>query len=119
MARHAFTSVDEFIESFEDEVTRTRLNEIRALVKQELPQAEERISYNIPAYFVNKKPVIYFAGYAKHVGMYPARTGDQAFNDSIATYMHGKSTMQIAHTEPIPTELVKQLIAVRLAESQK
>jgi len=111
-----FGSVDEYIASFEG-ITKERLLEIRALVRARLPNAEEKISYNMPAYFVNGKLVVYFAGFVKHVGMYPGRTASAVFNELSQKYAFGKSTVRFSNSEPLPIPVIKQFLATRLQEA--
>ena len=110
-----FESVDAYIDSFDGQ-TKERLNKMRALIKDELPESEERISYNIPAYFFDGKLIVYFAGYASHIGMYPGRTNSKAYNDLAEKYAHGKSTARFVHSEPLPKAIIKKFIKLRLAE---
>lgn len=110
-----FSSVDDYINSFSG-ITKERLEAMRAIVRSRLPNAEERISYNIPAYFVDGKHVIYFAGFKNHIGMYPGRTQSEAYNQLAAKYAHGKSTAQFAHSEPLPVDIIGRFITVRLKE---
>lgn len=110
-----FKSVDKYIESF-DGKAKERLLEMQRVVKEQLPNAEEHISYNIPAYFVNKKLVIYFAGYKNHIGMYPGRTNSAAYNQLAAKYAYGKSTARFPHAEKLPHKIIEKFIQVRLAE---
>lgn len=111
-----FTSVDEYIASF-DGIAKERLNEIRSIVREALPDADEKISYNIPAYFLGGKMVIYYAGYAAHIGMYPGRTKSEAYNQLAEKYAHGKSTARFVHTEPLPRSVIKKFIQVRREEA--
>ncbi len=67
-----FNNVDEYIREFEKE-TQERLNAIRKLVLETAPQAVESISYGMPAYKVNGKPLVYFGGYKSHIGFYATR----------------------------------------------
>lgn len=110
-----FESVNAYINSFEGQ-TKERLSEMRNLVKDILPDSKERISYNIPAYFIDGKLIVYFAGYANHIGMYPGRTNSKAYNDLAEKYAHGKSTARFAHNEPLPKAIIKKFIKLRLAE---
>lgn len=110
-----FTNVEDYIASF-DGITLERLQQMRALVNQELPGADERISYNIPSYFVDGKQIIYFAGFKNHIGMYPGRTNSEAYNKLAEEYAHGKSTTQFSHSEPLPTSVIKKFIKTRLKE---
>jgi uncharacterized protein YdhG (YjbR/CyaY superfamily) len=111
-----FESVDAYIDSFDGQ-TKERLNEMRTHVKAILPDSVERISYNIPAYFVDNKLVIYFAGFSNHIGMYPGRTKSKAYNKLAAKYAHGKSTARFPHSEPLPKDIIEKFIEVRLTEA--
>lgn len=113
-----FTSVDEYIKSFSG-VPKKRLEEMRALIREALPGAKEQISYNIPAYSVDGKLIIYYAGYAGHIGMYPGRTKSEAYNQLAEKYAHGKSTARFLHTEPLPREVIKKFIQIRKEEASK
>jgi uncharacterized protein YdhG (YjbR/CyaY superfamily) len=110
-----FNSVDEYIENFEG-LSKERLIEMRKIVQRQLPNAEERISYSMPAYFINKKLVVYFAGFKNHIGMYPGRTNSAAYNDLAEKYAHGKSTARFSHSELLPNKVIEKFIQVRLRE---
>lgn len=110
-----FETVDQYMQSFEGQ-PKERLEEIRALVKTLLPGATEKISYNIPAYFVGGKLIIYFAGYEKHIGVYPGKTKSAAYNRLAEKYAHGKSTARFPHDQPLPKDIIKQFIAQRIKE---
>lgn len=110
-----YTSIDDYMDSF-DGKTRERLEEMRKLVRAELPDAEERISYNIPAYFVGGKLIIYFAGFKQHIGVYPGRTESEAYNKLAEQYASGASTARFPHSEPLPVDVIKNYIQVRLSE---
>jgi len=110
-----FQTIDEYIDSFSGD-TKARLIEIRYLIRALLPKAEERISYNMPAYFVDDSLVVYFAGFKNHIGMYPGRTLSEQYNAMAAPYAHGKSTTRFAVDQPIPKEIIQAFIATRLSE---
>ena len=110
-----FKAVDDYIASF-DGITRQRLLAMQALLRQLLPDATERISYNIPAFFVSEGLVVYYAGYKNHIGMYPGRTNSNAYHALAATYASGKSSAHFAHSEPMPKAIIKQFVKTRLKE---
>ena len=112
--RH-FRSVDEYVDSF-DGLAKQRVIEMRALVRKKLPNAEERISYSMPAYFIDKKLIIYFSGFKNHIGMYPGRTNSAAYNALAKKYAYGKSTARFLHSEPLPVKVVEKFILTRLKE---
>lgn len=113
--RTHFSTVDDYIASFQGEA-KTRLSDMRKLIRKLLPNAEERISYNMPAYFIHQQLVVYFAGYDHHIGMYPGRTDSAAYNELAARYAHGTSTARFPHYEPLPVSVIEQFIYTRLQE---
>ncbi|MDF3027377.1 MAG: hypothetical protein K0S23_1684 [Fluviicola sp.] len=111
-----FTTVDEYIQEFEGE-TRERLIAIRKLIRETAPEAVESISYGMPAYKVNGKPLVYFAGYKSHVGFYATPTGHKAFEKELSKYKQGKGSVQFPLNEPLPIKLIKEIVLFRLAEN--
>jgi uncharacterized protein YdhG (YjbR/CyaY superfamily) len=77
---------------------------IRATIKN-LPRSEERISYQIAAFELNGKNIIHFAGWKKHVSLYPVPAGDEAFEEEVSKYVDGKGTVKFPLDEPMPDEL--------------
>lgn len=108
-------NVDKYVASFSG-VAHERVTQVRNLIRQAIPEAEERMSYGMPAYFINKRVVIYFSGYAHHIGLYPGRvaTGDLAA--LLGPYLTGKSTARFPHDQPMPTDIISQLIDLRKNE---
>jgi uncharacterized protein YdhG (YjbR/CyaY superfamily) len=106
-------SVDSYIASFPDE-SRAGLEAVRLALRSVLPQAEESISYAIPALKLDGRPVIYFAGAKKHIGVYPAPTGDAAFEDAIAPYRSGRATLRFMLSKPLPLDLISRIGAAAL-----
>lgn len=112
-----FTSVDEYIQGFEKE-TQERLSIMRKLVLETAPQATESISYGMPAYKVNGKPLVYFGGYKSHIGFYATPTGHKAFEDELSKYKQGKGSVQFPLKEPLPVKLIREIVLFRLAENK-
>jgi len=110
-----FINPQNYFASFTGETLR-RLQELRSTVYELVPNAEERISYNMPAYFKDKKMVCYIAGYAQHVSMYPGRIPGPEYAQKFGEYMSGKSTLKFPHDKPLPLELVKEFVQLRLHE---
>jgi len=109
-------SIDEYIAGFPPETQKT-LSEIRATIRAAAPDAVETISYDIPTYDVNGRHLVFFAGYAKHISVYPVTAGMvEAFGDEVERYHHGKGTLQFPLSEPIPLDLIRGIVEVRLAE---
>jgi len=111
-------TISEYIAGFPKE-TQKLLQQIRAMIKDTATGAEETISYAIPAFTLNKTYLIYFAGYKNHVSIYPAPTGNAAFEKEVAKYKTGKGTYQFSLEKPLPVNLIIKIIKFRLKENLK
>ena len=111
-----FTNVDQYIQEFEEE-TQERLIALRKLIRETSPEAVESISYGMPAYKVNGKPLVYFAGYKSHIGFYATPTGHTAFEKELSKSKHGKGSVQFPLNEPLPVKLITEIVLFRLAEN--
>ncbi|WP_392545239.1 iron chaperone [Oryzobacter telluris] len=111
----AVTSVDEYLGLFSGEV-RARLEAMRAIIRETEPEAVESMAYGMPAYKLDGKPLVYFAGYDKHVGFYATPNGHEAFAEELSRYKQGKGSVQFPHTEPLPTDLVRRVVEFRRAD---
>ena len=110
-----FATVDDYINSFEGEV-KTLLLEFRKKIKDLSPESVEDISYGMPGYKLNGKPLVYFAAFKKHIGFFPTPTGIDALDKETKPYRTGKGTMQFLYKNPIPWELVTKIIKLRISE---
>ena len=113
-----FTSIDEYIAASPEE-RHERLQEIRAAIKAIAPDAKEKISYQIAAFELNGKNLIHFAGWKKHISLYPIPAGDEAFEKAASKYADGKGTMKFPLDEPMPMKLVTKVIKLHLAQNRK
>lgn len=116
MKTDKFKTVDEYILSFSKE-KQNLLQNIRKAIQKVAPQAEEGISYGMPAYKLAGKPLVYFAAFDKHIGFYATPTGHSAFKKELSIYKQGKGSVQFPLNEPIPFELIKKITAFRLKEN--
>lgn len=110
-------NVEAYIASFPEEV-QERLQMMRSIITTTEPEAVESISYGMPAYKLNGKPLVYFAGYKKHIGFYATPTGHQAFKEELARYKQGKGSVQFPLSEPLPTDLIKRIVIFRAQENR-
>jgi len=108
--------VDAYIGEFPDEV-RTILEKLREMILKEAPEATERIAYGMPTYTM-KKNLIHFAGYKKHIGIYPTPEGIEAFKEDLASYKNSKGAVQFPLDRPMPWELIQKMIRYRVANHQ-
>lgn len=106
-------NVDNYIAQFPQETQRV-LNQVRAVIITTCPEAVESISYGMPAYKLNGKALVYFAGYKNHIGFYATPTGHNAFKEALAHYKQGKGSVQFPLTAPMPLELIKQIVDFRI-----
>jgi uncharacterized protein YdhG (YjbR/CyaY superfamily) len=107
------TSVDEYLAQFDGEV-RERLDGMRSTIRATAPDALESIAYGMPAYTLDKKPLVYFAGYERHVGFYATPNGHEAFAEEFGRYRQGKGSVQFPHSEPLPLDLVRRVVQFRV-----
>lgn len=112
------TGIDKYIQNFPDKVQEI-LFKIRELVKELAPDAEEQIAYGMPAYKTNKKPLIYFGAYKKHIGLYATPEAHNEFKDELSEYKQGKGSVQFPLNRPIPYELIERIIKFKLAENNR
>ena len=109
-------SIDEYIAEFPAE-TQEVLEQMRALIKATAPDATETISYAIPTFDLNGKHLVHFAGFQKHVGFYPIPTGMEAFKEELKPYKQGKGSVQFPLDQPLPVDLIRRIVEVRVAEN--
>lgn len=105
------SEVDAYIASFPEE-TRAIMEQIREMVFRLVPEVTEKISYGMPGYFFNG-PLVYFAGYKKHIGFYPTPEGIEAFLEEISKYKWAKGSVQFPLNQPMPYDLIEAIIIHR------
>ncbi len=95
-----------------------RLEEIRHTIKSIVPEAEERISYNMPSFWFHGN-LVYYGAFKNHIGFYPAsRTVFNKFKDELGNYKQsGKGTVQFPHDKPLPLDLIKKIVKLRADEN--
>ena len=109
------TTVDEYINQFPEDV-QLILNNIRQIIREEAPEATEKISYQMPT-FVYHGNLVHFAGYKNHIGFYPTPSGITAFQKEIEEYKNAKGSVQFPLTKPIPYELIRKIVQHRVNEN--
>lgn len=106
--------IDEYIARFPAEVQAV-LQRIRATIREVAPDAEEKISYQMPA-FKQHGILIYFAAWRKHIGLYPPISGDTAIEKAIARYAGPKGNLQFPLDEPMPYALIARIVKLRMKQ---
>jgi uncharacterized protein YdhG (YjbR/CyaY superfamily) len=107
--------IDSYMAQFPEE-TREKLRKIRQTIKKAAPEATETMSYGIPT-FKQKKNLVHFAGYKKHIGFYPTPSGIEAFKQELSEYEVTKGTVNFPLEKPIPYDLIKKIVEYRLKEN--
>lgn len=111
-------NVEEYIKYFPEDV-QSILQKVRKTISKVVPNAEEIISYAIPSFKMKGKYLIYFAGWKKHISIYPIPKVTKAFNKKISKYIAGKGTLKFPLSEDIPYDLISEITKLRLKESLK
>jgi uncharacterized protein YdhG (YjbR/CyaY superfamily) len=112
-----YRSVDEYILKFPPEIAEI-LIKLRKVIKESAPLAEERISYQMPA-FVLHGNLVYFAAFKNHIGFYPTSSGIDAFKHELSEYKGGKGSVQFPIGKPMPYELISKIVKFRVAENMQ
>ena len=113
----AITSIDGYIAGFPSDV-QAILEQIRLTVAQAAPEATEKISYQMPTFFLNGN-LVHFAAYKNHIGFYPAPTGIEAFKPELSAYKGAKGSVQFPLDKPIPFDLIARIVKFRVEESSR
>lgn len=113
-----YASVAQYIQTFPKE-TQSILENIRAIIIKKAPNAAESISYGMPAYKTNGKPLVYFAGYKNHIGLYATPSGHAQFADELSGYKQGKGSVQFPLSQPIPYDLIERIVVFRAKENEQ
>jgi uncharacterized protein YdhG (YjbR/CyaY superfamily) len=111
-------TVDEYVSAFPAGVRRI-LQKIRKTIHKAAPGADESISYRIPTFKQDGKVVIYFAGFAKHVSVYPAPRAAKEFKAELSAYKGGKGTVQFPLDQAVPYGLITRIVKFRADQNRK
>ncbi len=112
-----FTSTDEYIATFPREIQKI-LEELRATIKAAAPDAEEKISYQMPTFFLNGN-LVHFAAFKNHIGFYPTPAGIEKFEKELSRYEGAKGSIKFPIAEPLPLELISKIVKFRVTQNLK
>ena len=107
MKKDTFETIDQYIEA-QDESVRPYLNEIRGILRDAVPEAQEKISWSMPTYWKGRN-IIHFAAAGKHLGLYPGGEATAVFADKLAGYDVSKGTIRLPYNKPLPHELIAEI----------
>mgnify|MGYP001378727423 FL=1 len=108
-------AIDEYIAAFPKEIQQ-KLTQLRKAIRESAPDAEEKISYQMPTFAQNGN-LVHFAAFKNHIGFYPAPSGIENFQEQLARYKSSKGAIQFPLDEEIPLELVGEIVRFRLKEN--
>lgn len=115
--RMKFETVEEYFSTFPANVI-ALLEELRNTIHQTAPEAEELISYNMPAFKLNGM-LVYYAAYKNHIGFYPTSSGIRVFEEDLKDFKTSKGAIQFPVEKGIPTALVKKIVEFRVHENHE
>ena len=112
-----FNSIDEYIATFPEDIQKI-LEELRQTIKASAPEASEKISYQMPTFFL-KGNLVHFAAHPHHIGFYPTPSGIEAFQQELSVYKSSKGAVQFPIDQPLPLELIARIVKFRVGENLK
>ena len=115
ISKTKFETVDEYFSTLPQHA-KAMLQELRKTIKKAAPQAEELISYNMPA-FKLRGMLVWYAAYKEHIGFYPRPSAIEAFKKEVSVYKGAKGTIQFPIDKPLPLNLVIKIVKYRLKEN--
>jgi uncharacterized protein YdhG (YjbR/CyaY superfamily) len=107
--------MDGYIAGFPEDV-QAILQQIRAMIREEAPGAEETINYGIPTFTLHGN-LVHFAAFKRHIGFYPTPTGIETFKDELSAYTMAKGSVQFPLDQPMPFDLMRRMVAFRVVEN--
>ena len=113
----AINSIDEYIMQFRPEI-QDMLRTMRKVIKEAAPEAEEKISYSMPAFSLYGN-LVYFAAAKNHIGFYPTPGGIAAFKKELSQYRGAKGSVQFPINQPLPCDLISRIVKFRVDENIK
>jgi uncharacterized protein YdhG (YjbR/CyaY superfamily) len=113
--RSAPRDIDAYVATFSPDV-QAILRRIRATIREAAPNAQETISYQMPA-FTSHGVLVYFAAFKKHIGLYPPVRGDAALEKAVAPFAGEKGNLRFPLDRPIPYGLIRRIVKLRLRQN--
>src|ERR1051325_4245249 len=107
-----FTTIDEYIAMFPEDV-QAILQQVRETIRAAAPEATEKISYQMPTFFLNGN-LVHFAAFKNHIGFYPAPQGIDAFKEELSKFKGAKGSVQFPLDKPMPLNLISRIVKYRV-----
>jgi uncharacterized protein YdhG (YjbR/CyaY superfamily) len=110
-----YNTIDEYIADFPADIQKI-LQEMRAVIRAAAPNAQEKISYQMPTFFLEGN-LVHFAAFKQHIGFYPAPQGIEEFKERLSVYKGAKGSVQFPLDKPMPFDLVSEIVQFRVREN--
>jgi uncharacterized protein YdhG (YjbR/CyaY superfamily) len=117
MKGQEYESIDEYIRSFPNDIQKI-LQDIRVVIKKAAPEAQEKISYQMPTFYLYGN-LVHFAAFKNHIGFYPTPHGITAYEKELSKYKQGKGSVQFPLDDPMPLKLIEKIVKTRVVENIK
>jgi uncharacterized protein YdhG (YjbR/CyaY superfamily) len=111
------TTIDEYIAQYPENIQKI-LQQIRSVIKEAAPDATEKISYQMPTFYLHGN-LVHFAAFKSHIGFYPVPSGIEKFKEELSQYKGGKGSVQFSLEKPIPYDLIRRITLFRVEENLK
>lgn len=108
-------TIDEYIRAFPEDAQHV-LETLRQAIRKAAPKATESVSYKMPTFKLDGQPLVYFAGWKKHVSLYPITDAMRRSMKEIAAYKSLGVTIQFPLGEPLPLSLIKKIVKQRIRD---
>lgn len=118
MAKTDFKTIDEYIYTFSGE-TRERLEKIRHIIRETVPEAVEAISYQIPTFKLNGTYLIYLSAAKNHIALHPASAAMDSAIEELQAYRTGKATIRFQTGKPLPLPLIRKIVSFMEKENRE
>ncbi|MEH7179925.1 iron chaperone [Neobacillus vireti] len=115
-AKKTINSIDEYIIQFPIEV-QAILQKLRDVIKESAPEAVEKISYQMPTFYLHGN-LVHFAANKNHIGFYPAPSGIESFKQELSQYKCSKGAVQFPKDKPLPYEIISEIVKFRVTENK-
>jgi uncharacterized protein YdhG (YjbR/CyaY superfamily) len=112
---NSYNTIDEYIATFPDDIQK-KLKEVRAVIKAAAPEASEKISYQMPTFFLFGN-LVHFAAFKNHIGFYPAPRGIEEFQNELSVYKGAKGSVQFPLDQPMPLDLISRIVKFRVKDN--
>lgn len=117
MEENKFRTIDEYISGFRPEI-QEKLQKVREVIKDAAPTATEKISWQMPTFYLQGN-LVHFAAHKNHIGFYPGANGVEVFKQELEEYKTSKGAVQFPYEKPIPFDLITRIVKFRVTENNQ